>query len=101
MKRPQVNLDERIDLAEAMRRVFALHILRWARQTRMARIDRDRREQAEMFNKYELVGGARDGEVVRLHAVGITPNYCYAGVYFFKEDGRLHHRPRTLPPIDF
>jgi hypothetical protein len=57
MKKPHVNLEERIDLAEKMRRVFAVHLLRWARQARLARIDRDRRDQALMFNKYELVGG--------------------------------------------
>jgi hypothetical protein len=100
MKKPIVDLETRIQLAEKMRQRFALLLLRWAREVRTHAIDRDRREQARMFNRYELVGGARDGEVVRLHAIGMTPDYCYAGVYYLKRDGRLHHRPRTLPPLE-
>jgi hypothetical protein len=100
MKKPHVNLEERIDLAEKMRRVFAVHLLRWARQARLARIDRDRRDQALMFNKYELVGGRRDGEVVICYGLGLCPEYCYAGVYHLKGDGRLHYHARELPPLD-
>lgn len=78
--------------AEKARKEFALWIIRWARRVRKSRTNYDRRDQAACFNKYELVGGPRDGEVVRCHAIGVTADYAYDGHYRLKSDGRLHFR---------
>lgn len=111
MKDQRLDVDEQIEAIgkalnahttaiEQFRLHLALWLIRWTRKSRMARIDRDRREQALVFNRYEFVGGKLDGQTVVLHAVGLTPDYCYGGLYFLKEDGRLHYRQRSLPPID-